>query len=118
MQHPATAVKADKIAELSRSGYSVNQIAKSLGLTERSVSRYRAAAGLSRPAHKKLSDEQMRTAAMLYADECPLTEIARTVGCNVSTIQKKFAGVPHPRKPNPLGKYHRELAESLGVWFG
>jgi DNA invertase Pin-like site-specific DNA recombinase len=61
-----------------------------------------------------LTEEKLARAAAMLEDECPVSEIARTLGCGKTTIDRYFPNRPR-RNGRVLGKYHRELAEKLGL---
>jgi hypothetical protein len=89
-------------------------MAEILGVTERSVERYRRDLGLTREQVYPWTDEELRRARELLDDECPYAEVSRTLGISVPSLQSRFPGRGH--RGNPLGHgRHMRLAEALGL---
>lgn len=79
------------VVQLTREGWSAAQIGQRLGITDRSVLRHRAKAGVSLtgPA-TPLSADELEWVRELLADGCSRNEAARTVGRATSTIARYF----------------------------
>lgn len=85
--------RVDRVVALSRSGYTDQEIAARLGISDRTVLRDRKAAGLHlRATPRPLTpEEHARTVAMLD-DGASYKEIARTIGRSANTIKRAFPG--------------------------
>jgi DNA invertase Pin-like site-specific DNA recombinase len=86
------AYRCDRVAQSSREGMTGEDIAARLGVTRRSVQRYRVRAGVSGPAPIPLTPQQIARAAQLLDDGCSICETARTIGCSEGTIARRFPG--------------------------
>lgn len=82
--------------ELQRLGYSAAQIAERMGVTDRTVTRWRKNAGLTKPiaenVGRPVADERLDAAARLLEDGAPYAEVCRTLGMNSRTVRKYFPG--------------------------
>jgi DNA-binding CsgD family transcriptional regulator len=85
--------RCDAVVRMTKQGYSTRQIATVLGMTERSVTRYRKRAGITqgKPGVPPTA-EQLELAAQLFEDGCSIAEVARTLGFSTSTIARYFPG--------------------------
>lgn len=77
-------------ARLQRRGSDTRaSIAEEYGVHVRTIERIIKQQGIqSRPEHPKLTEDQLRRARILLEDECPITEIAATIGCTDYTLRK------------------------------
>lgn len=75
----------------SRQGMTVAQIAAAVGVTARSVQRYRATLGIQHPVRRISAKDHQRIEDML-ADECPIREIARTLGLSADYLYQRYRG--------------------------
>lgn len=100
---------------LDEVGLTPQEISAKLGVTPRTVQRDRAALGLIEYEPWDGWNEQTETLALnLLTDECPYTEVARTLGCTKWAVMNKFPG--YGRIGNPLGNGHyMRLAIELGL---
>lgn len=81
----------DRFLELDDAGWSGRQIAKELGVNERTVCRWRAATGRTKheaPATHPMSDREQ--AAAMIADGAPFQEAAAAVGVTYATLRRWF----------------------------
>lgn len=62
-----------------REGMTIPEIADRFGVSERTVMRWLPKSE-KREMHQPLSHEERRIVYQLHADECPIREIARTIG--------------------------------------
>lgn len=86
-------VRLDRVAELTRDGKSITEIAVVLNVTARTVQRDRASLGISRPVDRPpLTKDELDTICALLDDGAPAKEAARTVGCSDRTVRKHFPG--------------------------
>lgn len=92
-KHPElTQQRSEAVAELTGMGRSASAIAEVLGITERSVQRYRRRLGISQRPPVPLTESQLVAAAQLLDDGCSYTEVARTIGCAGNTVARHFPG--------------------------
>lgn len=84
--------RVERVADLTRRRYSATFIAELLGVSERTVVRDRRRAGVACPHKPPLSESQLEWAHMLLEEGCPYKEVARTVGCGVTTLRTRFPG--------------------------
>jgi AraC-like DNA-binding protein len=77
--------------KLDRQGLTITQIAASMGVTRRSVQRYRAALGIQRPV-RRITDDDRQLIEDMLADECPIKEIARTLGFSADYLYQRYRG--------------------------
>ncbi|ANA86911.1 helix-turn-helix DNA binding protein [Gordonia phage Utz] len=98
--------RREAIAELTRAGLSAPEIAIRLNVTARTVVRHRALAGVSKPTHPRLTEEQLATARRLIDEGAPYKEIARTIGCHECTVAQRFPGRGWTRKQ--IDEWRRE----------
>jgi transposase len=81
----------DRFLELDDAGWSGRQIAKDLGVAERTVCRWRALTGRAKqeaPATHPASDRAR--AAEMIADGAPIQEAAAAVGVTYATVRRWF----------------------------
>lgn len=79
-----------RFLELDAAGFSARQIAAEMRVSDRTVVRWRRDAGRSGetwPAHP-VADRAR--AAVLLEEECPVAEVARTVGADFHTVVRWF----------------------------
>ncbi|TXH58301.1 MAG: hypothetical protein E6Q97_02545 [Desulfurellales bacterium] len=84
--------RREKVVELTARGWTAKQISENLGLTERTVQRYRKSAGISEPPLPRVSDAQFDAALRLLEDGAPYSEAAATVGCSAHALRRRFPG--------------------------
>lgn len=86
----------ESIAELTRKGQSASQIARRLGIAERTVQRARIRTGTSRTPHRnsgrRYSPEFLAVAEKRLDEGWPIREIARTYGVNEKHLSRHFPG--------------------------
>ncbi|SKX80610.1 Transposase and inactivated derivatives, IS30 family [Mycobacteroides abscessus subsp. bolletii] len=85
--------RVTRVAALSRGGYTDQEIAVRLGVSDRTVLRDRKAAGLTiATTAVPLSDTERATALRLLEDGANYQEVARTIGRGRTTIKRAFPG--------------------------
>lgn len=104
-KHSVEAIKERRkvVAELSREGFTLREIAVRLGCTERTVVRDKEELHLSRP-RPRLSNEERRRAEELLCDGYSLEEVARTLRRHVHTIGRYYKGRGWTREE--VGQYN------------
>jgi DNA-binding CsgD family transcriptional regulator len=106
-----------RILQLSREGLSVKQISQLVGITGRSVQRTRARfrnapAVIATP----LTAAQLSFAHALLENGAPYSEVARTLGCNYTTVRRHFPGYDWTLRQCALhGVLVRRYAKPLGL---
>jgi len=83
------ASRRELVAKLTADGWSATQIAKRLGVTDRTVQRDRKATGcLQGEPYEPLSAEELERARVLVEDGCSRQEVARTIGRSAHAIRR------------------------------
>lgn len=83
--------RREGVARLRRRGLPVAAIARTLGVSARTVERDLQALGLVRTPRPWTAAEQRRAAALIE-DGCSLEEVARTLGRPRTVIRRHFPG--------------------------
>lgn len=83
-------MRQERVAALTRAGYSATQIAFRLGCTPRTVTRDRVVTGTAKPPTVPLSEWQITEGARLEASGVYPAEIARTIGCSADTAHARW----------------------------
>lgn len=88
------AYRAERVAALTRGGRSATDIAFILGISARTVEKYRQRLGISRSEcrRERTSDDVLRLAHRLLMDGASYKEVGRTVGVHPCTIAKHLPG--------------------------
>ena len=89
-EHPRTAERRDRVAELTRQGLTAGTIAEILGITKRSVQRHRKERGVTQPPAVHMTAEELLRAKEMLEDGASCREVARTLGRTHGTILKRF----------------------------
>lgn len=95
---PRTDVEAwrarrERVVQASRRGESAASIAEREGITKRSVTRIRREVGIAQPVvAPALTPEKVAAAEAFLADGCSYAEVARTIGCGVNALKRRFPG--------------------------
>ena len=83
-----------RFVELEAAGWSAARIAAELGVSSRTVQRWRAAAELSHQSWPEHAPADRERAARLLADGCSVQEVARSVGAAWPTIVRWLPDAP------------------------
>lgn len=83
----------ENVRRLTDLGWSAREISRELGITMRSVTRFRQLLGIQRPAAIPYTPEEDRWIRMALEDGMSFGEIARTLDRNVDYISKKYKGL-------------------------
>ena len=85
------AYRRERAATLTREGRSATEIADILGVSPRTVARYRRMTGtqLGEPS-PRLTDNQIELIRQLLEDGCSRAETARTVGVSPHAVRRHF----------------------------
>lgn len=84
----------EKLTRMVREGSSIAQIAAAVGVTERSVSRYKQALGLTQcsTGYRRLPDGWKEQAEALFDEGYSQAGVADVVGVSVDTVAHHFPG--------------------------
>jgi transposase len=104
--------RRNRVLELTRAGCTISQIAKSLGVTYRTIERDRLKLGLAKQP-RPMTEEELTWARAMLEDGCPYAEVARTLRRNVGTITDRFPG--YGSNDGQLGRYYHDLRRKIGV---
>lgn len=91
---PRTEDRIETVARYTARGWSASNIAKVMGVTERTVTRIRAKAGVTQPgcARPRWTPERRAFFESLLDDGWSFQEIARTHGADASALSRHFPG--------------------------
>jgi hypothetical protein len=89
LSRQSVAERTLETVRMSRNGLKVREIALKLGVSERTVERYRKAAGICHPYHQLSNEEVMGIKAMID-DGFSYSEISRTTGVDWQAIKRRF----------------------------
>jgi DNA-binding CsgD family transcriptional regulator len=88
----AQAERQQRVVELTRTMHSASDIAFILGVSPRTVERYRRRAGISQGGSPRTSDEVLAAAEALLSDGASYKEVGKTLGISYSTVAKWLPG--------------------------
>lgn len=104
------------VRDMTARGMARGYIAELLGVDRTTVHRDQVAIGMVPPNGRKMTDDEITLARRLDEDDCPVTEIARTIGRSRDTVYAITAGHGVRRKCGRiLHGAHREMAVRLGL---
>lgn len=98
----------ERIVELTRAGWTAQQIADALRITSRTVARARVRRGVAKPPTPPLTDDEIQRAELLLDDGASCAEVARTLGRCPGAIRKRFPG--RGGKPGAGVEWRRMMA--------
>lgn len=81
-----------EVLRMTQQGFSAREIARVLECSSRTVVRIRARLGITEPGPVPIPSEVLAAAEAMLEDQCPFSEIARTLPISVSTLAKRFPG--------------------------
>lgn len=98
----------EKICRMADQGATLRQIAEAMGVTERSVSRYKQALGLTQcpSGNRPLPDGWKERAADLFDEGYSQQAVAELVGVSAGTVAHYFPGRGWNR--SEVGRYARQ----------
>lgn len=111
---PAAVAERDAdVAELLDRGLNAAEIAKIVGITERTVQRSKKRMGLARELPPPLTEAERLFALSMLDDGASYGEVARTLGRSLSCISERFRGLSKcsPRE----GALQRDLLKKLDM---
>jgi Homeodomain-like domain len=100
-----------RIAQLTRAGYTSPQIGSIVGVSYRTVQRARARMGVARPFAPPMTPAELKQAADMLDDGASFGEVARTLGRSDRVIGYRFRGRSSWRKSS--GAVARALSAAL-----
>lgn len=98
VSHEVATERRDRIVKLTARGWTAQEIADLLGVTARTVTRGRRAAGIAKPRHLPMTDDEKRAAKTLLDDGASYEEVARTIGRSSKTLARHLPGYTLGRK--------------------
>ena len=84
--------RRDRVTELTRQGLTAKQIAEQLGVTERTISRDRAARGITQPTAPRVTESEFARAKEMLDDGASYEEVARTLRRSHTAFRHRFPG--------------------------
>lgn len=96
----------ERFFELHKDGRSASEIAAILGVSPRTIQRYRAATQLAAKPHAPRPASDRERVKALLDDGCSFAEAARTVGVEPTTAKRWFPDIPRWTK-SQAGTYAR-----------
>lgn len=106
----------ERVAELTREGWSSAAIAEDMGTTTRTVTRIRKATGTTtRTNPPPLTAEQLARAKDLLEDGAPYPEVARTLGCGSEVLRNRLPGYSWTLQQAGQYRAARRKAQQAGV---
>jgi DNA-binding CsgD family transcriptional regulator len=105
---PRVLERRAQVSMLSRLGWSAGEIAAAVGISERTVTRHRVNAGISRANPPRLSVDELRAAREWLEGGCSYSEAARTLGRDPRTLARRLPGYGWDhREGGQFGSYRR-----------
>ena len=99
-----------RVAAMTAAGVSARVIAEVLGVTVRTVTRDRAAAGVARPVPDRVTVEQVERMRVMAADGVSAVEIGRTLGVHGRTVARHCPEAVWSRAAGgELGRFVRSM---------
>ena len=87
-----TNARRDRVTQLTRQGHTAKQIANLLGVTPRTVTRDRAARGITQPIHPRVTETEFARAKEMLDDGASYEEVARTLHRSHTAFRHRFPG--------------------------
>lgn len=84
--------RRDRIAALTRQGWSAAAIARELGVTVRTVVRAREHRDCRVYVPRRFTADEIAQVEAMLDDGCSYTEVARTLGRNVTVVLQRWPG--------------------------
>lgn len=84
--------RLERVKHMTAEGMSASLIAERLGVTKRSVQRYRRESGCARPYAHRMTTEDIATAGRMLEDGCSYEEVGRTLGFHGHSIAYHLPG--------------------------
>lgn len=108
-------VDTEKIVQLTREGWTAPKIAKELGISQRTVQRWRRAGGVAvvdDPRTRwRATPEWKEAAAKLIDEGYPMQDVAALTGVSTKTVKRHF---PHSPWTQQQALDHGRLMRQLG----
>jgi hypothetical protein len=105
------AARDQRVAELTRGGYSARFIAEELNITMRTVARCRVRTGTAQPPPCYMTDTELRLAETLLDDGASYCEVARTIGRSTDALRTRFPDRSVWKQSG--GAQYRQLMQTL-----
>jgi IS30 family transposase len=106
--------RRDRVTELTRQGLTAKQIAEQLGVTERTISRDRAARGITQPTAPRVTESEFARAKEMLDDGASYEEVARTLRRSHTAFRHRFPGYSlTPTEASQRAALGRQMAQLL-----
>ena len=87
-----TNARRDRVTQLTRQGHTAKHIAALLGITPRTVTRDRAARGITQPTPSRVTEDEFARAYTMLEDGASYEEVARTLRRSHTAFRHRFPG--------------------------
>jgi len=87
-----TNARRDRVTQLTRQGHTAKHIANLLGVTPRTVTRDRAARGITQPTPPRVTQDEFDRAHAMLDDGASYEEVARTLRRSHTAFRRRFPG--------------------------
>ena len=87
-----TNARRDRVTQLTRQGHTAKHIANLLGVTPRTVTRDRAARGITQPTPSRVTEDEFARAYTMLEDGASYEEVARTLRRSHTAFRHRFPG--------------------------
>jgi DNA-binding CsgD family transcriptional regulator len=87
-----TNARRDRVTQLTRQGHTAKHIANLLGVTPRTVTRDRAARGITQPQPTRVTETEFARAKAMLEDGASYEEVARTLHRSHTAFRHRFPG--------------------------
>jgi DNA-binding CsgD family transcriptional regulator len=84
--------RRDRVAQLTHQGHTAKHIANLLGVTPRTVTRDRAARGITQPTPPRVTEIEFARAHAMLEDGASYEEVARTLHRSHTAFRHRFPG--------------------------
>ena len=84
--------RRDRVTQLTHQGHTANQIANLLGVSPRTITRDRAARGITQPKAPPVTESEFARAKEMLEDGASYEEVARTLRRSHTAFRHRFPG--------------------------
>ena len=93
-----TNARRDRVTQLTRQGHTAKHIANLLGVTPRTVTRDRAARGITQPTPPRVTQDEFDRAHAMLDDGASYEEVARTLRRSHTAFRRRLPGYTLTKK--------------------
>jgi DNA-binding CsgD family transcriptional regulator len=106
--------RRDRVTQLTHQGHTAKHIAALLGVTPRTVTRDRAARGITQPQPTRVSEAEFERAKTMLEDGASYEEVARTLRRSHTAFRRRFPGYAlTPAEASQRAALGRKMAQLL-----